>query len=144
MRKGFTIIELLLIIALASILAAASAPLYTSFLAKNHLENKTFEVKNTLYKAQSNAIAGRQDLNWGVYFASGQFILFAGDSFAGRNPAFDEIYILPATVSTSGLNEVIFQKPRGIPSMVGTITISSTEGASNTVAVNSEGVAEIN
>lgn len=144
MRKGFTIIELLLIIALISILAAVSAPLYTSFLAKNHLENKTFEVKNTLHKAQSNAMSGKQNANWGVYFTSGQFVLFAGESFASRNGAFDEIHIFPASVSASGLNEIIFQKPKGLPSTTGIITISSTEGANNILTITREGIVNIN
>lgn len=33
-----------------------------------------------------------------------------GDSYATRNPLFDELYSLPQTLSVSGLTEVSFQK----------------------------------
>lgn len=143
MKNGFTLIELILVIALVAIISSFSAPVYTSFISKNNLENKTFEIKGVLTKAESNTISGKQDLNWGVYFLPNKFILFAGDSYISRNPAFDETHSFPSSVSVSGISEIVFQSPRGQPSTTGTITITS-QGDSNTVSINSEGSVDIN
>lgn len=143
MKNGFTLIELILVIALVAIIGSFSAPVYTSFISKNNLENKTFEIKGVLTKAQNNTISGKQNSNWGVYFLPNQFLLFAGDSYASRNSALDEVHSLPSSVSVSGISEIVFQRPRGQPSATGIITITS-QGDGNTISVNSEGVTEIN
>lgn len=136
-------IEIILVIALFAILGAAATPVYTNFLARQYLENKTNEVISTLYTARTNSLAGKQDSPWGIHIDT-QITLFQGEDYISRDPVFDQNYSIPASVSLAGLNELVFDQPNGNPNIAGTIIISNNLSESNTVTVNAIGTINLN
>ena len=142
-RWGFSIIELLLTISIIAILATSTTPVYTNFLARNHLENKTNEVISSLQTAKTNSISGKEDSQWGVNLST-QIVLFKGTSYVGRDTSFDQTYDIPASVSISPTQEVIFNQLTGDPEAATTITISNNQNESNTITLNEIGTINVN
>lgn len=138
-KPSFTLIELLLVVALMFILASSSTAFYSRFLIQNSVIAIQDQVIGNLRKAQTNAMAGKQNSNWGVYVASGAIILFSGDSYAARNTALDERSAYANSVAVSGPTEIVFSKVSGIPNTSGTISISG-QGTSKSVIINSQGM----
>ncbi len=142
-QKGLTIVEILIVISILGFLIAAVAPLYYSFSVSEQLNTETQELLQTLRRAQIRAISGEADLRFGVYFLSNQYILFAGNSYATRDSDFDEVYNLSPTLflswSLGGPSEVVFNKVKGTPSVVGTVTLTSVNNKTKTLSINQVG-----
>ena len=139
MNKGFTIIELLLVVAIIFIVTSFSAVFYSRFLTQNAVLNTTDQIVGQLQKAQIYAMSGKQNSNWGVSYASPLLILYAGNSYATRNPIFDEKFTVNGNISIAGLLSLTFTRVTGTPSATPVITIS---GNNNTkmVTLNSQGM----
>lgn len=138
-RKAFTLLEIMLTIAIISIISAASAPVFQRLQVSNDLENSTYTVVQVLRQAKSFASASDQDSNWGLRLENNQIILFKGTSYALRDPAFDEVTALPLSLTLSGLNEIIFQKQSGLPQTTGNIILSTQINESDTISINASG-----
>lgn len=136
--KGISLIELILVVAIISILGASATSFGSSFLIRNNLENKTNEVISSLRTAQLNAISSKEDREWGVDTNSNQIKLFAvGDA------GFDQTFSVSSNTSISTEN-IIFDKLTGNPDAVATITVSNNIGESNTITVNEVGIVDVN
>jgi prepilin-type N-terminal cleavage/methylation domain-containing protein len=138
-EKGFTFIELILVMALILILGTMSTAFAARFLTQNAVDNTTDQFVSSFRKAQLNAIMGKQDSNWGVNYASNTITLYRGNSFATRTTAFDERYTVNTAVTVSGMTDLNFTSMTGAPGSTPTITISGN-GNTNTITVNSQGV----
>jgi len=140
MNKGITIIELLLIIALITILGTASSPFLSSFISRNNYETSTDKVVSTLRKAQGYSMSGKNQSAWGICLATGNKIrLYRG---LCTTPDFSEDFDIPDSVTISGLSDITFSILRGEPSSALTITVS-TQIDSRTVGVNGAGMIEV-
>lgn len=136
---AFTLIELLLTIALIFIVAGSSTAFYSRFLTQNSAVTIQDQIVGSLRKAQINAMMGKQNSDWGVYIEStGAITLFSGASYSTRTVSFDEKYPVPTSASVTPV-EIIFSRITGIPSWSGTITISTT-GTTKTVIINEQGM----
>jgi prepilin-type N-terminal cleavage/methylation domain-containing protein len=100
--KGFTLIEMMLSVALLGILGGVSVPLYQSFQNQNQLSIATNTTAQTIRRAQILSRANDGDAQWGVYIQMGSVTLFQGDDFDDRDPAFDERTDIATTLSISG------------------------------------------
>lgn len=139
--RGFTLIELILVIAIISFIALLSSPFYSRFLLQNAVGNTVDELIGSLRKAQIYSMAGKQGSAWSVNFSSNTITLYKGTSFAGRDTAFDEKFSINPNVSVSGMTDISYAKATGLPTPTSaTITISSGNN-SKTVTLNSQGVA---
>ena len=58
--RGFTIVELMVTVAIAAILLAVAVPSFTSFAQKRAISQKTVEVRNALELARGLALSQRQ------------------------------------------------------------------------------------
>jgi len=67
-QSAFTLIELLIVIAIIGILAAASIPAFSSFTTSQRLSQAAKQVKNDLRSAQNRAINNVGGKAWGVRF----------------------------------------------------------------------------
>ena len=140
-QRGFTLIELILIVALMGILGALSSPFLSRFIAQNYLEDTTNKFVRTLRKAQNYSLSGKQSSTWGVHYADRELILFKG-SFYGEDHSFDETFDIPSTISVSDWSDIAFSKIRGQPSTNLTVILSSNI-KSKTVVVNAEGMVDV-
>jgi len=137
--KAYTLIELLLSVGLISALLALSLPVFNSFQFRSELDSAELTTISALRSAQTFAQAVNGDSVWGVSLQSNTVIVFKGNSFAGRDTSFDNIYTFPANISSSGLSEVTYSKFLGLPSTTGNITLS--HGTNSTqIAINEKGL----
>lgn len=139
MNKGFTFIELLLVISITLIIGSYSAVFFSRFISQNAVSNTQDQLTNQLRKAQLYAMMSKQNSNWGVNFSSNTITLYQGNSFAARNTAFDEVFTVNNSVTVSGLSDTNFARMTGIPNTTSSVTVSGT-GGSKTITVNSQGV----
>ncbi len=137
-HAGFTLLELLLSVAIVALLAGLSLPVYRTLMQKNDLDIATTSVGQSLRRAQVLSQAVDGDTTWGVNTQNYHITIFKGASFAARDTNFDETFDVPITISISGTTEVVFTKFTGLPQTTGTINLS-TANDSRLVTINAKG-----
>lgn len=142
-EKAFTLIEVLLVLTLFAAMGILSSVALSRTINQNAVINTRDYLKNTLNKAQTYAMTGRNNGNWGVHLGGTTITMFQGSTFAGRTTALDENYTVNSNISISGLTDIIFTKTTGKPNSAATITITAF-GNSKTINVNSEGTVNAN
>lgn len=135
--KGFTLLEIILVVALILFLFGISMPVYQTMLFGSEVESGNKILVSTLRKAQTQSMASVSDAKWGVKLFSNNLVLFKGDSYDARDSSADSAYTLPATFVISGPTEIVFSKKYGIPSATGTITLS-LNGKTANILINSK------
>lgn len=146
-EKGFTLLELILVIAIIAILAAATVPLMGNFNQRTQVDAVAREVVSALRFAQQKSIATESDSQFGVYFddSNNQFIIFRGSVY-GSFPAEDRVYSYSNAITVSQtfpLNEVNFEKGTGNTIDVGSISVTNNIGGSFAVTVSGQGKIEL-
>ncbi len=139
--RGFTLLETLLVVAMTVVIATFSLPVYQNLQIANDLDAARRAAVTSLRRAEALAQAVDGDSRWGVRINAGTITLFQGASFTSRNPAFDEVTTYPATITPSGLMEVVFAKLTGLPQTTGTLTLASAAGT-QTVSLNAQGMVD--
>lgn len=139
LERGFTLLEILLVVATISIIAGFSIPVYASFQIKNDLDIGANTVASSFRRAQILALASDGDSQWGVKVQSGSIVVFQGASYAARNSVFDEIFTVPTVITPSGLGEVVFDRLTGQALSTGTVTLTASSGVVRTIALTSKG-----
>lgn len=139
--RGFTLIELILVIAIISIIALLSAPFYSRFLLQNAVDNTVDQLVGSLRKAQIYSMTGKKGSSWSVNFSSNTLTLYKGaPPFASRaEPGLDETFSVNPNVSIAGMTDMTYARSTGLPTGAATIIISSGNN-SETITVNSEGM----
>ncbi len=137
--KGFTLLEVVLSIAILSLLAGIGAPIFQSFQTRNTLDIAAAEIAQNLRRAQALSQASDGDTTWGVAIQSGTITLFKGANFAGRDTGYDEPLDLPSSITPSGVSEIVFAKLTGLPQSTGTVTLISNTGETRSLIVNAQG-----
>lgn len=141
-QNGFTLIEVLLSVAILTILTGLSLPVYESFMRRNDLDITAQQLAASLRRAQTYARSVNHDTVWSVRVQPTVVTLFQGTDYASRNTAYDESFSVPSTVTTSGLSEIQFAKLSAAPNTSGTITLTSNANATRTITVNAKGMVE--
>jgi prepilin-type N-terminal cleavage/methylation domain-containing protein len=122
-RRGFSLIEVIMVVSLVGAIAGVGIPLYRDYQIRNDLNLATEQVTQGLARARLLSQAAQEDDNWGFYAPAG--VLYKGDSYAERDPAFDETYPMPSTITIQGLMEVNYGKIAGLPDATGDITLTT-------------------
>ena len=131
--------EMLLSVAIISILAGMGMPIYESFVRRNDLDLTAQTVAETLRRAETYARSGNNDSGWSVEVQSNAVTLFKGASYASRNTNYDETFSVPGSITPSGLSELQFAKLTAKPNTSGNIVLSSTTGDTRTITINDKG-----
>ena len=140
--NGFTLMEVLLSLAIIALLAGMSVPIYQSFQIRNDLNTTAGTVAQVWRRAGFLASASDDDSNWGVYINDNHIVLFKGQSFAGRDDNFSEIYDLPGGIKPTGLTELVFEKFTGRPTDTGSLTLTGRTGETRVIEINELGTVE--
>ncbi len=138
--KGFSILELLIVMAIIAILAVATVPFLSSFYLRTNLDTTRDILVSSVRKAQSYAMDGKNNAVWGICLSGSSIRVFQGSC---SSPTTKEDYSVPSSVTVSGLSTTTFSSSRGEPLATFSATISASLG-SHTVSVNSAGVLTIN
>jgi len=118
-RGGFTLIELMITVAVIAILAAIALPSYTQYVIRS---------KRSAAQAQMMDIANRQ-----------QQFLIANRSYADRAALTASGYALPSEVSSNYSYDVTLSTT-GVPGFTLTFTPLGTQAGDGALTLNSEGV----
>ena len=137
-RLGFTLVEMLLVIALIVGILGLSLPLYRSFQTRNDLDLSANGVVLLLRHAKLLSQGMAADQPWGVHVENGDAVIFVGSSYATRF-ATDVHYAIPSTFAISGVSEVVFQKMTGYPTSASTLTITTPSNESRIITINAKG-----
>lgn len=139
---GFTLFEVLLVIGLLALLGVLSVPFYQTFHVQSQLDTASTEALQAVRTAQLNSMTGQNDIEHGVHFEAGQFIVFEGPAYVPGSPNNFATTISPAlSLTTSFGPDIIFAQRTGIPDQTGTITISSSN-KSHTLSINALGTVD--
>ncbi|MCA9364673.1 MAG: type II secretion system protein [Candidatus Moranbacteria bacterium] len=138
-RRGFTLLEVLLVIAMIVAVSFVGAPLFQSFQVRNDLALSASAASSMLRRAQVLSYSGANDESWGVSFQSGSIVLFQGSSYATRDASFDDVYDLSETIVPSGVSEIVFDRLSGRPQSTGTIILTIPSGENVSLSVNGWG-----
>ncbi len=138
-NRGFTLLEMLLSVAILALLAGLGAPIYQSFQVRDDLDIAANTIAGSLRRAQvlSQAVAG--DTSWGLSVQSGAITLFRGASYASRSANFDEVFDLPGSIVPSGISEIVYDKFTGEPQVTGTVTLTSNANEIRNITINEKG-----
>ncbi len=139
---GFSLLEVIISLACIGIIFGISIPVYQSFQVRNDLDIATNNLAHSLRRAQKLSVSGDGDTKWGVYVQTGSIIIFKGTSYQARDISFDESFDVPATITPSGMLEVVFSKVFGIPESVGTFTFTSSINETRNITINQKGMVD--
>lgn len=135
---GFTLIEILLSVAIISIVASLSLPILASFNDRNDLDITTQGIVQAIRRAQTYARGVNGDSQWGLRIQSGSATVF---KVGASDTSYDETTIIPPIITPTGLSEVVFSKLEGAPSQTGTITLTNTNtNETRAITINAEGM----
>ena len=139
-RSGFTLIELILVLAIMLTISVMALAFYSRFLLQNAVSNSSDQLAGSLRKAQIYSMVGKQNSAWSVNFSSSTITVYKGTAFATRDASFDEKFSVNSNVSVSGITDINFTRLTGVPApSTSSITISSGTN-SDIINVNSQGV----
>lgn len=142
-KKGFTLVEMILAIAMLFVLFGIASPFYQKYQSKNDLDLAVISVAQNLRRAQTLAQGMDANSDWGLYLQSGNMTVFQGTSYATRNSIFDEVISAPSVIVPSGLSEIVFTKFTGLPASVGTVTLTNTSiNEVKNITINSKGMVD--
>lgn len=150
MKKGFTILELLIMIGIVGILFSSGVVAFHNFKLQSDVENSTEEIANALRLAQNKTISSEAGSTWGVYFNTSalphQYIIFKGENYASRDVSADIVRKISGTVLISEISlgsgsEAVFNKVTGASRQSGSVKLTSQADASQfkTVYIASSG-----
>ena len=138
--RGYTVVELLLVIAIVLVLGAAAAPFLSRFYLQVNLDTTEQMLVSSIRKAQDYSMDGKTGSVWGICLNGSAIRIYTGTC---ASPIIHEDYSVPSTVTVSGLSTITFSTGRGEPSATISAVVSSQIG-SHTVQINTAGGLTIN
>ncbi len=147
--RGFTVLEILIVISILGILMAVVVPSFTTFRSNSILNTETQEILTIVNKARISSMSSRGDLQYGIRFEATRIVLFSVPYSEGAST--NEVHIFnpaltlsPITINGGG-SDVLFIKFIGSTNQNATTTLSiiGSTSASSTVIIRPSGVATI-
>ncbi len=141
-KAGFSLIELLLSVAIIAMIGAMGAPLYQAFQNRNDLYIAALLSTQNLRRAQVLSQASEGDSDWGVHLETGLITLFKGSDYDSRDTDYDERSNIGQSVSITGDTEIIFSKHFGTLNSNKNIVLNSLNNETKTLQINQKGMIE--
>ncbi|NTU69947.1 prepilin-type N-terminal cleavage/methylation domain-containing protein [bacterium] len=138
-KFGFSLLEVLLVLALFGIISTFSIPAYISFQNRNDLDLSVQKTVSTLRRAQTLAKNQEGDSDWSIRTTGNTLVLYKGNNFAGRTVSFDESFEFPSTIQYSLTQDIIWQKFLGTPTSTATLTLSNGQNEQKVISINEKG-----
>lgn len=97
-NKGISLLEIIIVIAIVSILSAIIIPNMSKFKSEQTLKNTTVDIVSLLNKAKLDANSFLDSSIYSVYFESDKAVYFKGATYSSSNPT-NEIVLLNSSVT---------------------------------------------
>ncbi|NCN25498.1 hypothetical protein COT94_02335 [Candidatus Falkowbacteria bacterium CG10_big_fil_rev_8_21_14_0_10_37_14] len=140
--SAFTLVEMLLIIAIMGVIVGLSAPVVRLSQISNNLDLAALTTTQAIKRAQLLSMAVAEDSNWGLNAGTSSLIIFKGANFATRDINFDEVWDMPSGTSVTSTASIVFNKTRGDCITPGQLFVSSVNNATKILVINSKGTVE--
>lgn len=137
-NKGFTLVELLLVLAIFAIFFVLSESVYVNLKSSSNLKIATTNLVQSIRYAQNNSEIMKNDSKWGVEIFSDKAVIFKGNSYLTRDNSFDQNFDFPKGITPSGVSEIVFEKMTGSTSNTGTVILTNSSGVKN-ILINEKG-----
>ena len=141
-RKGFTLPEILLSVALLGMIGGMTIPMYRTFMVRNDLDVATMTLVHNLRRAQSLSQSSDGDMTWGIHVGVGSILIYKGPSYVLRDVNYDENTSIPKTITLGVLREINFSKALGVPSATGTMQFTSQANETRNITINDKGMVD--
>jgi len=149
MTKGFTLLEILIVIAVLAVIGALSANYLTSYQKDLNLNKESNQIVNYLEQARNKSLAKEDNRAWGIHFenpASGSdfFELYSTSTNYSGGTISEKIYLSSGVAfsdpATGNSTDVQFSKLlANVASTTSVTIVSQTTNNSKTITVNTEG-----
>jgi prepilin-type N-terminal cleavage/methylation domain-containing protein len=149
-QRGFTALEILIVIAILGILVAVIFPPLINFRRSSVLNVETQEMVTLINKARLSSMSSKGDVQYGVHFATTSITIFQGATYVfGATGNEEHVFDPTVSIGTAGSivvngggTDVLFQRITGATDQNATTTLSvvANTSASSTVVVRSSGV----
>lgn len=150
-NSGMTLIEILVVVAIAVILTGIATLSFYNFHSGQSLPNTVDEVTSLLNEARSRTLSGDSGLQYGVHIQSTSTILFSGAAYSSTSTTNkiilnDSMVVIASTTLQGGGTDIIFNKLTGETNQYGTFIIknSATAVGQKTITVSKTGLVSSN
>ncbi len=145
-QRGFTLIEVLLSIALIAILTGTTSIVYFSLLGRNSLDIAAWTTAQTIRRAQVLSQANAGNSGWGVHTQTGSVTLFKGSTY-NSSDASNEVANIETNITTP-TTDFKFDRSTGLPTTTApasafSIKLTGTQGDSRTITLNTKGMVSL-
>lgn len=143
LQKGFTLIEVIITIAIMSILAAIAFVNWRSFSDMTNLGNTAKMIESKIKLAKSYTLSATNDINYGVHLETDSVTIFPADAAYVLGDPDNQVFPLTDGVEiyVGAGNDIIFSRLTGVTANAGTIGIRVKSDTSKTkiITINSQG-----
>ena len=130
--RGFTLLELIIVLAVVALLSFTTAPLGLQFYYSQNINGIRSTLGDTLARARSMSLVQQNDTSYGVALinvpaTTTAYVLYQGPTYATRVASADLVTYLVSGVSLTfpgTVTEINFGKHTGTPTATGTISVS--------------------
>ena len=150
MIKGFTMIELLLVVGIILLVIGLGSPVYRNLMVSTQLNDNSDQMVQLIRIARDRSVTRENNSSHGVYFeinnpGDDRVVVYQGSSYVGRDQAYDQVLDLDSAMSlatTISGNEVKFTPGTGEPDKTGIVTITHSVSGSRSITVNRVGLVD--
>lgn len=144
MKKGFTLVEVLVVLAIVGVISAIFTLSFSNFRNAQILKNSMDSTLSLLYEARSNTISGLNNSPYSVRFESAQAILFRGTVYnsadtTNKIAVYDRGVTATGIALTNGAVQTSFTQLSGMVTAAGTITLSGPSGSTKIISIDASG-----
>jgi prepilin-type N-terminal cleavage/methylation domain-containing protein len=145
MNKGFTILEVLISVAIFGLLAGLSTTAYASFAKKQALDAAASTAAAMLRDARAQTIASVGGSQYGVQIEADRFVLFQGSTYSASASTSRAVYFSSRVKASSTAQSFVFERVTGDASASGMIEVylASDPSVKKSVVVQGTGLVSI-
>lgn len=127
MKKGFSLIEIIVSVAVLALVVSAGWFSFSSYAARQELKSGSARVAALIAEARSKTLARENSAAYGVHFESDRAVLFRAPTYAAGN-ADNKAELMSRRITISVISfsgsEVVFKRLTGAATATGSITLS--------------------